>query len=358
MSLFERDKSAERLPVSLITGFLGSGKTTLLNHLLRHPGMGDSAVIINEFGEVALDHLLVEAIDGEVAVLASGCICCTLRSDLQQTLRDLLVRRDCGEVPAFSRILVETTGLADPAPIVQLLLNNPLVSHFVRLDAIVTTVDAANGARQIDKHTEAVKQAALADRLLLTKTDLVSAETIADLRLRLAALNPGATQHVVTNGEVAPEALFGAALFDPSRKTADVQRWINEEAYESQGNDQGHDHNVHDHGVHEHGAHHHDINAFCLTSDQPLPWDALATWLGRLRHGAGDDLLRVKGILNVAGENAPVAIHGVHHVFHPPVLLDAWPDADHRSRIVFIARGIERDEVEASFLEYVAGIQA
>jgi G3E family GTPase len=343
MGLFDPDKSASRLPVSVITGFLGSGKTTLLN----------------EFGEVALDHLLVEAIEGEVAVLASGCVCCTLRSDLEQTLRDLLARRDRGEVPAFSRILVETTGLADPAPIVQLLLNNPLVSHFVRLDAVVTTVDAVNGARQIDEHTEAIKQAALADRLLLTKTDLASPETTLDLRRRLVALNPGAAQHLVTNGEIAPDALFGAALFDPARKTVDVQSWINEDAYERDWHDHGiHDHEALDHGALGHGAHHHDIHAFCLTSDQPLSWDALSAWLGRLRRGAGNDLLRVKGILNLTGESAPVAIHGVHHIFHPPVLLDTWPDGDHRSRIVFIARGIERAELEASFLEHVAGVRA
>jgi G3E family GTPase len=349
MGLFDVDKSASRLPVSVITGFLGSGKTTLLNKLLRHAGMGDSAVIINEFGDVPLDHLLVEAIEGEVAVLASGCICCTLRSDLERTLRDLLARRDRGEVPAFSRILVETTGLADPAPIVQLLLNNPLVSHFVRLDTVVTTVDAVNGQRHIDEHAEAVKQAALADRLLLTKTDLAPPETIEDLQRQLVALNPAAAQRVVRNGEIAPDVLFGAALFDPGRKTADARRWINEDAYESPR---------HDHGDHQHLDHRHDINAFCLSSNQPLSWEALSRWLGRLRQGAGDDLLRVKGILNLVGESAPVVIHGVHHVFHPPVLLDAWPDSDRRSRIVFIAKGIGRSELEASFLEQVAGVRA
>jgi len=305
-------------------------------------------VIINEFGEVALDHLLVETIEGEVAVLASGCICCTLRSDLEQTLRDLLARRDSGVVPPFSRILVETTGLADPAPIVQLMLNNPLVSHFVRLDTVVTTVDAVNGLRHIAEHAEAVKQAALADRLLLTKTDLALPETIETLQRQLAALNPAAARHVVTNGEIAPDTLFGAALFDPSRKTADVRRWINEDAFTSPG---------HDHGERGHG-HHHDINAFCLTSDQPLAWEALSRWLGRLRQGAGDDLLRVKGILNLTGERAPVVIHGVHHIFHPPVLLDAWPDSDHRSRIVFIARGIARAELEASFVAHVVEARA
>ena len=356
MGLFDTDKSASRLPVSLITGFLGSGKTTLLNRLLRHDGMGDSAVIINEFGEVGLDHLLVEAIDGEVAVLASGCVCCTLRSDLEQTLRDLLVKRDRGEVPAFSRILVETTGLADPAPIVQLLLNNPLVSHFVRLDAVVTTVDAVNGLRQIGEHAEAVKQAALADRLLLTKTDLAPPATIDDLQWRLATLNPGATRHTVANGEIAPDMLFGAALFDPSRKSADVRRWINESAYQKpRHGDRDHDHaHGYDHDHHDHG-HTTDIRSCCLTAGEPLSWDAVSSWLARVRNGAGNDLLRVKGILNLIGETAPVAIHGVHHVFHPPVQLDAWPDGDHRSRIVFITRRIEPADLEASFLEHVAG---
>ncbi len=342
MSLFEHDKSAQRLPVSLITGFLGSGKTTLLNRLLRHDAMRDSAVIINEYGEVGLDHLLVERVDGEVAVLASGCICCTIRSDLEETLRTLLVRRDRGEVPPFRRILVETTGLADPAPIVQLLLNNPLVSHFLRLDTVVTTVDAANATHQLDHQYEAVKQVALADRLLITKCDLVS--NIAPLEQRLRALNPGARIESVFHGEIDPEGLFGAGLVDPDKKAVDVARWLNEQAFAG-SREPEHDH--HDHHSHAHHGHDAGITSFVLAFDEPLDWMAVSNWLAYLRSARGEGLLRVKGILNLLGEAAPVVIHGVHHVFHPPVALREWPDADRRSRIVFITRGIARHEVLA-----------
>ena len=351
MSLFEPDRSAARTPVSMITGFLGSGKTTLLNRLLRAEGMADSAVIINEFGEIGLDHLLVERLDGEVAVMANGCICCTVRSDLEETLRMLLARRDSGEIPHFARVLVETTGLADPAPVVQLLLANPLVSHFVRLDAVVVTVDAANAMRQLDEHAEAVKQVAIADRLLLTKSDLVDDATIAALGARLAALNPAAAIIAVAHGDIAPDRLFGAALFDPARKTADVRRWLNEAAYG------GHDHDHHhEHAHHDHGPHDARIQAFCLTFDAPLAWDLVSRWLAALRHLRGADLLRVKGILNVVGEDAPLAVHGVHHIFHPPVRLSAWPDADRRSRLVFITRDLGREELEATLRE--AGVVA
>ncbi|MGV7217860.1 CobW family GTP-binding protein [Bradyrhizobium sp. UFLA05-112] len=343
MSLFESDKSAERLPVSLITGFLGSGKTTLLNHVLRHDDAKDSAVIINEYGEVSLDHLLVERVDGEVAVLASGCICCTVRSDLEATLRGLLVRRDRGEVPPFRRILIETTGLADPAPIVQLLLNNPLVSHFLRLDAVVTTVDAVNAPRQLDRQYEAVKQVALADRLLITKSDLAGDTTALEARLR--RLNPSAGIERVAQGDIDPARLFGAGLMDPEKKTVDVARWLNEQAFVAPRQAQ-HAHDDHDH---DHGHHHHDasIASFVLAFDEPLDWMAVSNWLAHLRSGRGEDLLRVKGILNLRDEPTPVAVHGVHHVFHPPVALAKWPDADRRSRIVFITRNIAREEVLA-----------
>ena len=338
VSLFDRDKSAERMPVSLITGFLGSGKTTLLNHIQRHPGMADSAVIINEFGEIGLDHLLIAPVSGEVAVMANGCVCCTVRSDLEETLRGLLAQRDAGDIPRFNRVLVETTGLADPAPIVQMLLNNPLISHFARLDAVVTTVDAVHGVAQLDTRREAVKQAALADRLLLTKTDLADP---LDLTARLRALNPAAPILEVRDGAVDPASLFGAALFDPAAKSADARRWLNEEAYHD------HDH-AHDH----HHGHTHGVAAFCLTFDQPLDWDAVSRWLAALRQWRGEALLRVKGILALREEDGPVVIHGVHHIFHPPVRLPIWPDPDHRSRIVFITLGLERAEVVASAEEY------
>jgi G3E family GTPase len=205
-SLFDPDRSAERLPVSLITGFLGSGKTTLLNRLVQRPELADSAVIINEFGEVALDHLLVAPVEGETVVLARGCLCCAVRGDLQDTLRRLLLERERGEVPAFTRILIETSGLADPAPVAQLLLNNPLLGADLRLDAIVATIDAVNGSGALDQQWEARKQAAIADRLLITKTDIAAAETIEPLILSLRQLNPAAAIHRVVDGEIDPRA--------------------------------------------------------------------------------------------------------------------------------------------------------
>jgi G3E family GTPase len=342
-SLFERDKSAERLPVSLITGFLGSGKTTLLNRLLQHDTMRDSAVIINEYGEISLDHLLVERVDGEIAVLASGCICCTIRSDLEDTLRGLLARRDRGEVSPFRRILIESTGLADPAPIVQLLLNHPLVSHFLRLDAVVATVDAANADVQLDRQFEAVKQVALADRLLITKADLVS--DIAPLQQRLRRLNPAATIETILHGAIDPARLFNAGLVDPVTQSVDTARWLNAQAF-APTTDAAHGHSD-DHHHHGHGEHNHDasIASFMLSFDQPLDWTIVSQWLAYLRRAHGDGLLRVKGILNLIGESNPIAVHGVHHVFHPPVALPRWPDDDRRSRIVFITRGISRQAV-------------
>jgi len=353
MSIFDKDESAQRLPVSLVTGFLGSGKTTLINKLLRHPGMADSAVIVNEFGDVALDHLLIERIDGETVLLPSGCICCAVRSDLEQALADLFWKRRDGTVPPFARVLVETTGLADPAPVLQLLLNNPNVASRYRLDATVATVDAVHAATQLDRHEESLKQVALADRLVLTKADLAAGT--AALEARLAALNPAAPLHRASHGAIAPDALFGAGLYDPAQRSPDARRWLAAEAYEHEDaqHDHGHAHGR-DHG-HDHApdSHRHDsrISSWCLVQQEPIDWERFHRWLARLRAGQGDKLLRVKGILNLAGEDAPVVIHGVHHVFHPPVRLDAWPDSDRSSRIVFITRDLPGALIEQSWRE-------
>jgi G3E family GTPase len=333
MSLFDPDRSAERIPVSLVTGFLGSGKTTLLNHLLRDPRMRDSAVIVNELGSVGLDHLLLERIDGETVLLESGCLCCAVRSDLERTLVDLYWKRREGRVPPFSRVLIETTGLADPAPILQLLLNNPSVAHAFRLDAVVTTVDAVNAGRELDEHAESVKQVALADRLVVTKLDLCG--EAGELEARLAALNPAAPLHRAFQGEIAPDELFGAALYDVATRTSDARRWLAAEDYGSPGERLFK-------ASHAPGANRHDasIASFCIVEERPLDWDDFHRWLMALRAAKGDCLLRVKGILNLAGEPAPVVIHGVHHVFHPPVQLAAWPDDDRRSRVVFVTRDL------------------
>jgi len=343
MSIFDRDDSPSRLPVSLVTGFLGSGKTTLINKLLRHPGMGDSAVIVNEFGDVALDHLLIERIDGETVLLPSGCICCAVRSDLEQALTDLFWKRREGQVPPFARVLVETTGLADPAPVLQLLLNNPMVAARYRLDATVATVDAVHAPAQLDAHAESLKQVALADRLVLTKADL-KPETAA-LEARLAALNPAAPLHRAEHGAIAPDALFGAGLYDPAQRSPDARRWLAAESYDAAQAHHDHDH-AHDHDRHRHDSR---IASWCLVQEAPIDWDRFHRWLARLRAAQGDKLLRVKGILNLLGEDAPVVIHGVHHVFHPPVRLERWPDADRSSRIVFITRDLPPAQIAESW---------
>jgi len=319
-SLFGPDRSAERLPVSLITGFLGSGKTTLLNRLVQRPDMADSAVIINEFGEIALDHLLVAPVAGETVVLASGCLCCAVRGDLEDTLRRLLVERDRGTVPAFARILIETSGLADPAPVVQLFLNNPLLSHYLRLDAVIVTVDAVNGQAALDRHWEARKQTAIADRLLLTKGDIAGTAEIERLVRALQHINRTATIHHVLHGAIEPAHLFGVGPFDALRHT--------------------------DGTAGEALAHEHAVDAFCLTAEMALDWGRFHDWLGDLRARHGERLLRVKGVLDIAGEAGPIAVHGVHHTFHPPVALPRWPDGEHHSRLVLITSGLDRDLVE------------
>jgi G3E family GTPase len=361
----------ERLPVSVITGFLGSGKTTLLKHLLAHPDMGETAVIINEFGEVGLDHLLVEKADDDTILLESGCLCCTIRGDLIDAMRSLYKRRVKGEVPPFKRVVIETTGLADPAPILHTLMQDPVLTAVYRLDGVIATVDAVNGESQMDRQTESVKQAAVADRLLLTKSDLSDPAKLDALEARLYRLNPAAPIQRIVNGDAAPSSLFNAGLYNPETKSLDVQRWLKEEAYAERDahahhhdHQHGHDHHHgHDHGHHDQGhgldVNRHDahITAFCLTREAPIDWAKFCSWVDMLTATRGPDLLRIKGVLNVVGETAPVAIHGVQHLFHPPVLLPAWSGDDRRSKLVFITRDIDRAflaESLAAFLDDTA----
>jgi G3E family GTPase len=333
-----RDPFAGRIPISVITGFLGSGKTTLLKKLLRHPGMANAAVIVNEFGEESIDHALLETSSERMALLDNGCLCCTVRTDLQETLRDILTKRMHGEVIQFDRVFVETTGLADPAPVVQTLASDSLLADKFRLDCVVTLVDAVNGIAQLDTLTEPLKQAAIADRLLVSKTDIASPEQTAALRKRLAEINPQALVLEAVQGDVDPADLIDVGLTNRRVDSDKLKRWIGPLA-QSEPSALTRAEAVHTAG----------ITSFCLWFDRPLTWTAFETCMNVLTSLRGPDLLRVKGLLDIEGESGPVVVQGVQHIFHPPARLQSWNDDDRRSRLVFITRGIERSMVENLF---------
>jgi G3E family GTPase len=342
------------LPVTVLTGFLGSGKTTLLGKLLAQPEMAGTAVIINEFGEVGLDDLLVRSAEKPV-LLSNGCLCCTVRGDLAIALQDLLLQ-PVRQGYAFQRVMIETTGLADPAPIIHTLMTDPGIAGRYRLEGIVTVVDCANGLGTLDRHAEANKQAAVADRLLLAKQDIATPENVARLRARLIDLNAGAIMIDAPHGEVAAADILGLGLYDPRSKRIGVQRWLRAEAYR-----EAHDHRHCqaagcDHASHRHHGspdrHGDQIRSCCLIRERPIAWNDFSGWMQKLVETRSAELLRVKGIINIRecpGE--PLVIHGVQHIFHPPVRMEGWPSDDHRTRIVMITRHWDESGIAAQFAE-------
>jgi G3E family GTPase len=344
------------IPVSVLTGFLGSGKTTVLNHLVHSAQMNRALVIINEFGAISLDHdLIARSSEDLVVEMMGGCLCCTIRGDLQTTLRDAPWRFARNGTCWFDRVIIETTGLADPAPILHTLMMDPQLSSLYRLDGVIATVDAAAGMATLDLQEEAVRQAAVADRILLTKTDLATPEQRAAIESRVRVLNPAAAIIPVMNGEADPASLFDCGLYNPATKSNDVQRWLAAEAYEGE-HGHGHEHGDHDHHHHDVNRHDARIHASCLTFDQPLLPEAFERWIDVLMSFKGPDILRVKGILNLQGETKPVVIHGVQHIFHPPVRLDGWPSEDRRTQLVFITRGISADDLRGTLALLTLGL--
>jgi G3E family GTPase len=336
-------------PVTILTGFLGSGKTTLLNRAMRAPAMAKTAVVINEFGEVPLDHMLAAQSDDTIMVLENGCLCCTVFGDLVTTLNNLYHRREDGEIPRFDHVVIETSGLADPAPLIQAFLSDPTLAGLYRIAAVIATVDAVNGPHTLDEHIESVRQVALADQIFITKLDLVDlAKAKADedaLAARLRRLNPAAKISRIDAQSFDLGAVLRSDDLAPGGETSSVRAWLNASAYEQQA-DHGHDH--HHDGAHDHHhLHDRDIASFCFIRDEPIPREALRLLLDALQQNLGPNLLRVKGLINVAEEpERPAVIQGAQHLLHNLTFLERWPDADRRSKIVFITQGFDRAEVE------------
>jgi G3E family GTPase len=339
----ERDPLKGKLPVTVISGFLGSGKTTLISKLVRHPGMNRVAVVINEIGEIGIDHDLVSMSSESVSLLANGCLCCSVRSDLQETLRALYNDRRAGRIPDFDRIVLETTGLADPASVIQTLITDTMLVAQFRFDGLVTLVDAVNGSSTLDQQSESVKQVGLADKILITKTDLAEERVISALKETITSLNPNAEQQCVTQGLVNPEEILDLGL--SSRKSSEAYQRLfsglstteTEDLDKKQGRYLGLSQRSHPSG----------IETFSLVFKEPFQWDSFSAATELLTDLRGADLLRVKGIINVDGR--PLVIQGVQHIFHPPVELDAWPSENRDSRLVFIARKLQPDSIRLLF---------
>jgi len=331
----------KRIPVTLLTGFLGSGKTTLLNKLLAHESMKDSAVIINELGTTGLDHILATQVDSEqiadnTVLLSSGCVCCTLKNELADTMRDLFFKRALQAIPQFNRIVIETTGMADPGPILANLMNEPVIESVFRLDAVVVTIDSTYGLQQLKEHLEARKQAAVADVLLITKTDLATPEQLSELKEKLISINPGATQHKIQHGEIDPDFIIDVGLFDPSGKRAEPQRWLRAPVKAA-----GMLKNQHE-----------EISSFTVTMPKPLNWRDLKPVILKLCQTYGEKLLRLKGIIHAEDQPAPLAIHAVHFTPYPPTLLEGWDEDEPISRIVLIGKNLDESAIRQMLMQF------
>ncbi|MBS0517647.1 MAG: GTP-binding protein [Proteobacteria bacterium] len=329
----------EFTPVNLITGFLGAGKTTLLKRLLAEPALGDTAVLINEFGEIGLDHHLLERIDETMVLLPSGCVCCTVRGELSAAIKALHSRRERGEVPAFRRLVVESTGLADPFPILSTVQNDAVLRHHFRLGNVIAAVDAVNGAGQLARHPESAKQVAVADRLVLTKTDIGEPEAVAGLLNDLRRLNPSAPLWRAAEEPIDADSLLSHDVFALAGRSDRALQWFAEELAAGRRRP-----------VDRHDTR---IRAFSLVFEGEVDWTMFGIWLTMLLNRHGEKVLRVKGILNVMGASMPVAVHGVQHLVHPPVHMAAWPDEDRRSRLVFIVDGLDPAAIERSLAAFL-----
>lgn len=346
-----------RLPIAVITGFLGSGKTTLLNNLLQHPELKNSAVVVNEFGAISIDHFLVNSATEDVIIMDNGCLCCTIKGDLVKTLQTLFTKRTCHQIPEFDRVIIETTGLADPAPIIHTLLDDPILQTYYRLDSVVTTVDCVYGLSQLDQHYETIKQAAVADRLILTKSDIAESTEVEALKQRLQQLNPAALLLTTINGHIEQvNDLFHTGLYNPETKSIDVQQWLQAEAYNTNNINTQQIHFLKKPNFPLETQQDRYIQSFCVEYDEPLSWTVLNRWFQQLTALRGKDLLRIKGIVHTKESDLPIIVQGVQHIFQPPTTLPTWPSKTKKTQLVFITRNIEKKVLER-MLEIIVNSQ-